>query len=76
TLNNNLNDKGMFTTDEKTELLVLTNNEKFQNIDYNNRFNRIPLSGPIFKANGGKFQNGEKEKNISKNVHMILVSYL
>ncbi|EPA8139076.1 BspA family leucine-rich repeat surface protein [Enterococcus faecium] len=62
TLNNNLNDLGMFTTDEKTELLVLTNNEKFQNIDFNKRFNRIPLSGPTFKANGGKFKNGEKEK--------------
>ncbi len=62
-LNTGLNDSGMFTTNQKTELLVLTNDQKLQNIDYDRRFNRVPLKGPSFNAGGGNFGNNQKIKN-------------
>lgn len=62
-LNVGLNDSGMFTTDQKTELLVLTNDQKLQSIDYDKRFNRVPLKGPSFNAGGGNFGNNQKIKN-------------
>lgn len=72
-LNTGLNDSGMFTTNQKTELLVLTNDQKLQNIDYDRRFNRVPLKGPSFNAGGGNFGNNQKLKTILKNVPMIQV---
>lgn len=62
-LKDGLNDRGMFTTTEKTELLVLTNDQKLQNMNYDTRFNRIPLKGPSFNAGGGNFGNNQKIKN-------------
>ncbi|EMW5544896.1 BspA family leucine-rich repeat surface protein [Enterococcus faecium] len=62
-LKDGLNDRGMFTTTEKTELLVLTKDQKLQNMNYDTRFNRIPLKGPSFNAGGGNFGNNQKIKN-------------
>ncbi|MDF3826012.1 BspA family leucine-rich repeat surface protein [Enterococcus faecium] len=62
-LNENVNDSGMFTTLGKTELLVLTNDTKLKNLDYNARFNRVPLNGPILDANGGRFSGNQVTKN-------------
>ncbi|HGF7745465.1 TPA: hypothetical protein QFU64_002689, partial [Enterococcus faecium] len=62
-LNENVNDSGMFTTPGKTELLVLTNDTKLKNLDYNARFNRVPLNGPILDANGGNFSDNQVTKN-------------
>ena len=62
-LNENVNDSGMFTTPGKTELLVLTNDTKLKNLDYNARFNRVPLNGPILDANGGRFSGNQVTKN-------------
>lgn len=57
-----INDKGVFTTSGKTELLVLTNDSHLQSIDYDRRFNRIPLNGPSFDAGSGNFDNNQKTK--------------
>ncbi|EOW1917705.1 BspA family leucine-rich repeat surface protein [Enterococcus faecium] len=62
-LNENVDDSGMFTTPGKTELLVLTNDTKLKNLDYNARFNRVPLNGPILDANGGRFSGNQVTKN-------------
>lgn len=59
-LKEGVNDNGMFFTPEKTELLVLTNNQKLQNYDYDKKFNRIPLKGPSFNSSGGHFENNQK----------------
>ncbi|HFD0793282.1 TPA: BspA family leucine-rich repeat surface protein [Enterococcus faecium] len=62
TIADNLNDKGMFTTDEKTELLLLTNSKKLKDTNYDKRFNRIPLDGPVFNAGAGNFENSQNTK--------------
>ncbi|NTK55394.1 BspA family leucine-rich repeat surface protein, partial [Enterococcus faecium] len=61
-LNESVNDSGIFTTPAPTELLVLTNDPKLKNLNYKQRFNRIPLNGPVLDANGGKFSDNTVTK--------------
>ncbi|NTK43210.1 BspA family leucine-rich repeat surface protein, partial [Enterococcus faecium] len=61
-LKNVTNDSGMFTTSAEKELLFLTNDSKFYDMDYKKRFRRVPINGPKFVGNGGVFEGNITEK--------------
>lgn len=61
-LQNVANDSGMFTTSAEKELLFLTNDSKFYDMDYKKRFRRVPINGPKFVGNGGFFEGNITEK--------------
>ncbi|WP_336123488.1 BspA family leucine-rich repeat surface protein [Enterococcus faecium] len=61
-LKNVTNDSGMFTTSAEKELLFLTNDSKFYDMDYKKRFRRVPINGPKFVGNGGVFEGNVTEK--------------
>lgn len=51
----------MFTTENPSELLVLTEDAKILALDLEKQANRTPLSGITFKANGGSFSNNQQQ---------------
>lgn len=51
----------MFTTEQTNELLVIAKDPAFFSLNNNSLKNRVPISTPFFRANGGEFSNGEKK---------------
>lgn len=51
----------MFTTENPSDLLVLTEDTKLLALDLEKQANRTPLSGITFKANGGRFSNDQQQ---------------
>ncbi|NTK55368.1 BspA family leucine-rich repeat surface protein, partial [Enterococcus faecium] len=60
-LPNNANCSNMFYTNEKSELLVLTNDKKIQTFNYKEN-NRIPIDGVKLSGNGGTFTDNKDIK--------------